>query len=277
MLFTAIWGDCAVPLLLEDVAFRDWIERFLAIELRPVSGAGDEPPVITVRRTESGWEIDAPHGPRAAERDEDAAFLLFLVLGYEFQARTRQTLVHAGAFVNDGGAVVYLAGLRQGKSRLTFAAWRKGYAVLGDDRIALLFDDNAVRSLPRCLQLRLEDGHVHAAWRAGVPDDAAFIAELGGERRWILSRGLPGIVDCQAAVPIRAVALLRRVETGPTRLDEIPVSAVLGEALPYTELGAATPMDVLRFLNAHANGGRLLRLNVAPDEIDQALSLLARL
>ena len=277
MRLTAIWDDCAVPVGLDDPAFKERIERFLAVEAVASSERGCGAPTIELRRDGSGWKFETSLGPRAVEGDDNAAFMLFDILGYEFGLRTRRPVVHAGGFVADGGAVLYLGGLRQGKSRLTFAAWQRGYPVLGDDRIALHLDERAAKSLPKCLKLRLDDERVPSAWRTAVPRDAAFIGEFGNERRWVLSRRLPGVVDCESPVPVRAMALLRRVDAGPTRLDDVPVSAAFKETFPYTTLGDATPMDLLRFFKSYAPRGRLPRLNVAPDEIDEALSLLAGL
>ena len=90
---------------------------------------------------------------------------------------------------------------------------------MDDDRVALLVDGPAVKPLPKCLKLRLGDHDVPPAWLARVPDDDAYVGNINGDRRWSLSRRLPGVVDCEAAVPLRAVVMLRRTATGPTHIE----------------------------------------------------------
>ena len=257
------------------MALKERIERFLGLELTP--GAGEDEAEITVRRTAGGWAFESPIGPRGVTREDDAAFLLFELLALEFGKRTRRPVVHAGAFMVDGGAVLYLGDRQQGKSSLTFAAWRRGHDILGDDRIALVIADGAVRSLPKCRKLRLDDGLPRAEWRSLVPLHGAFVGTLKGDSRWILSRRLPGVFDSQAAAPVRAVAVLRRIDAGPTHIDEVAATEALADTLPMATVGENTPLDVLRFLKPHAPGGRIRRLNVAPGDIERGVELLVNL
>ena len=275
MLYHASWAGIAVPLDLEDGAFRDRVEQFLGIELRP---AGDgEPAATSVRRTAGGWALETPFGPQAQTRDDDVAYILFECLAHAFWMRSQRPVVHAGAFMVEDGAVLYLAGLRQGKSRLTFAAWRHDYPILGDDKMVLHLGEHGVQAMPKCLKLRLDDDHVPAGWRPLVPAEHAFVGHVLDDRRWILSRRMPGVVSCDAVVPLHAVVALRRIDAGPTTIDEVPATEVLEDALPAATIGASSPLDVLRFLKPHAPGGRMRRLNVAPDEVDEGLALLAAL
>ena len=275
MLFNIAWDDCSAHLSLDDMALKERTERFLGPEL--TLGTGGAEADITMRRTDGGWAFESPIGPRSMTREDDAAFLLFELLAMEFGKRTRRPVVHAGAFIVDGGAVLYLGDRHQGKSSLTFAAWHRGHAVLGDDRIALVIEDGAVRSLPKCIKLRLDDNVPRAEWRSLVPEHGAFVGTLKGDTRWILSRRLPGIVDSQDAIPVRAVVVLRRIDAGPTHIDEVAATEALADTLPMATVGENTPLDVLRFLKPHAPGGRIRRLNVAPDEVEVGLALLAKL
>ena len=277
MLYTAVWADCAVPVFIDDAALKSRVERFLATELAPSTGANREAPKVKLRRRDRRWEFDAPPGLPSFERDDDAVLFFSVALANEFEQCARLPVIHAGAFVANGGAVLYLADLGQGKSVLTFAAWCQGYPILGDDRIALLLEEQAARPLPKCVKLRIDDWHVPAAWQAHVPEEEALIGGFPDDRRWMLSRRLPRVVACDATVPVRAIALLRRVDKGDTHLDEVPASSALREALTYATVAERTPMDLLRFMKAHAHRGRLPRINVAPDQIDEAVGLLAEL
>ena len=275
VLFTAAWDNCSVHLSLDYMALKERAERFLALDLKPSAGGGR--PDISIRRTDSGWAFESSIGARSVMREDDAAFLLFELLAMEFGNRTRRPVVHAGVFMVDGGAVLYLGDRQQGKSSLTFAAWRRGHAILGDDRITLAIEDDAVRSLPKCLKLRLDHSLPRAEWRSLVPQDSAFVGTLKGDSRWILSRRLPGVLDSHVAVPVRAVAVLRRIDAGPTHIDEVATTEALADALPMATVGENTPLDVLRFLKPHAPGGRIRRLNVAPGDIERGVDLLAKL
>ena len=110
-----------------------------------------------------------------------------------------------------------------------------------------------------------------------VPEHSAFVGTLKGENRWILSHRLPGILDSQEAVPVRAVVVLRRIDAGPTHIDEIAATEALADLLPMANVGENTPLDVLRFLKPHAPGGRIRRLNVAPGDSGRGVDLLANL
>ena len=134
-----------------------------------------------------------------------------------------------------------------------------------------------MRSLPKCIKLRLDDSVPPAEWRSLVPEHSAFVGTLKGENRWILSRRLPGILDSQEAVPVRAVVVLRRIDAGPTHIDEIAATEALADLLPMANVGENTPLDVLRFLKPHAPGGRIRRLNVAPGDSGRGVDLLANL
>ncbi len=277
MHYTAVWGDCEVPVYIDDAVLKNRVERFLTTALAPSRGANGEAPKIKLRRSPRGWTFDAPPGLPSFERDDDAVLFFSVALANEFEQCARLPVLHAGAFVVNGGAVLYLADLGQGKSRLTFAAWCQGYPILGDDRIALLLDEGAVRPIPKCVKLRIDDWHVPPAWQAHVPANAALIGGFPDDRRWMLSRRLPRVVACDATVPVRAIALLRRIDKGDTHLDEVPASSALREALTYATVAERTPMDLLRFMKIHAHRGRLPRINVGPDQIDEAVGLLAEL
>lgn len=277
MLFTAKWNDIVVPIDLADGVFKNRLESFLDIELTPADGPSETPPTTTIRRENTGWALDTPLGSRSLANDDDAAFTLLESLTYEFWMRTRHTVIHAGGFMLDGGAVLYLGGPRAGKSRLTFAAWRQGHPILGDDRMVLHLDKHAVQPMPKCVKLRLDSDHVPPDWRRLVPDEHSFTGEIRGDRRWILSRRLPHMISCTSIVPVRSVVALRRVDSGPTRFDKSALTEVLSETLPASSVGENTALDVLRFLKFHASEGRIQRLNVAPDEVEVGLALLAKL
>ena len=276
MLYTASWAGVTVLIHIDDAALKDRAERFLALAMTPAPQSTVEP-AITVSRDDHGWHFTAPIGPSFLENDDDAVILLTMLLADAFELRSPYPVLHAGAFVADGGAVIYLADLAQGKSSHTFAAWRRGYAILGDDRIALRLEERAAQAIPKCVKLRIHDSHVPCEWRDLVANGESVIGGYANDRRWMISRGLPRVTDCESLIPIHAIALLRRIEEGPSHVDRIPLSAVIQAALDYMTLGDNTPMDVLRFMKGYALTGKLPRVNVAPGDMQRGVELLAGL
>jgi len=90
-------------------------------------------------------------------------------------------LLHAGAIVIDGQAVVVLGDTGSGKSTLVFAASRQRWPVLSDDVVALhrTGDDLVVRGLPRPVSVPRDVTDVIPGGRA-VPDDYRERTELPG-------------------------------------------------------------------------------------------------
>ena len=93
----------------------------------------------------------------------------------------------------------------------------------------------------------------------------------------MLSRRLPRMADCDKPVAIKSMALLRRIDEGPSHVDKTPLSAVIQSALDYATLGDNTPMDLLRFMKRYADKGKLPRVNVASGDIERGVDLLAAL
>ena len=275
MLYIASWAGLAVPVWTDDEGLLRRAGQFLGLEMRPASKG--ETAALKIHRVARGWEFSAPFGPSFLEQEDDAAIFLTMLLAHEFEQQSPFPVLHAGAFDSGRGAVIYLAAMAQGKSSHTFAAWRRGYTILGDDRIALRLEDGAAQAIPKCVKLRIDQSHVPNAWRAGVPAGETMIGGYADDRRWVLSRGLPGMAPCDALIPIRAITLLRRIDEGPSHVDETPLSAVIQSSLDYMSLGANTPMDLLRFMKRYAVAGKLPRVNVAPGDIERGVELLAAL
>lgn len=266
-----------MPVYINDKALKDRAERFLALPITPALLSDAAEPAIKVSRCALGWQFTAPFGPPFLEHDDDAVILLTMLLADAFERRSPYPVLHAGAFVAGGGAVIYLADIAQGKSSHTFAAWRRGYSILGDDRIALRLEQRVAQAIPKCVKLRILDSHVPREWRNLVADGETMIGGFPNDRRWVLSRRLPRMAASESLIPIRAIALLRRIDEGPSHVDRTPLSAVIQSALDYATLGTNTPMDLLRFMKRYADKGKLPRLNVAPGDIERGVDLLAAL
>ena len=277
MLYTASWAGVTVHVAIDDESLKDRAERFLDLPISPAPQSDTAVPAITVSRGDLGWRFTAPFGPPFLGNDDDAVIFLTMLLAEAFEMRSPDPILHAGAFVAEAGAVIYLADMAQGKSSHTFAAWRRGFTILGDDRIAIRMAERAAHPIPKCVKLRIEKDRVPNLWRAEVPENETLIGGFQNDRRWVLSRRLPRMASYDSSVPIHAIALLRRIDEGPSYVDCTPLSTVIQSALDYATLGASSPMDLLRFMKGYADKGRLPRVNVAPGDIERGVELLANL
>lgn len=257
------------------------IDRFLALDAAPAPANGAAACgalAASLRRAGRGWRIEGPFGAVAAGAREDALYALLEALAFGFaRAAADRFVVHAGGIVADGGAVVLFGPAFSGKSSLAFAAWKRGLDVLGDDRLCLDAKRGAASAFPKCLKLRLAAGATGPAGRDGraFGGDEAFVGALGGDRRLVLSRRLPGFVNYDSAIPIRAIAWLARDDrAAASRLEPMPATEALEGILGEATGADCSPMALVRLVKACAPGGRIARLRIAPGDLDRALDVL---
>ncbi len=274
MLYRLAWDGCAVALRCDDPRLVESVESYLDL----AAEALDDDPAMAcaadVARNGEGHRVRLPYGETATASWSDTTYLVLEAVAYGFALATRQLVVHAGGFIAEGGAVVCLGAPKAGKSSLSFAAWRRGFEVLGDDRICL--DPAAGRAsvYPKCLKIRLDGDAPPADMAELVKQGNAFVGALGDDRRLVLSRRLPGFAGYDAAPPLRALVCIERIDQGRSRLDAVPVVDVLDDVLTQAMFADRSPMDLVRLVKAHAPGGRLPWLRIAPHDSDAALGLL---
>ncbi len=274
MLHRFDWAGCAAYLHSDD---PEIVARVSAYFDLPAEDVADDPaltPAAAVSRNGDGWRVVMPHGEARMAAANDAVFLTLEAVAYRFAVETRRLVVHASGFVADGGAVVCFGAPFAGKSSMAFAAWRRGMDVLGDDRICLDPATMGAAVYPKCLKLRLDDGPPPDDMLAAVDRDDAFVGDLDGDRRLVLSRRQPGFVGYDAALPLRALVRIERWDGPESRLDTVPVVDVLDDILTQAMLSDRSPMELVRMIKAHTPDGRLVRLRVAPDDTDAGLDLL---
>ncbi|MEE8275325.1 MAG: hypothetical protein V3R88_11715 [Alphaproteobacteria bacterium] len=277
MLYRLAWDGCAVALRCDDRRLVDAVENYLDLAAEAIDDDPAATPAADVARNGEGHRVRLAYGETATASPSETVYLVLEAVAYGFAMATRQLVVHAGGFVAAGGAVVCLGAPKAGKSSLSFAAWRRGFDVLGDDRICL--DPAAGRAsvYPKCLKIRLDGGAPPADMGDLVKQGNAFVGALGDDRRLVLSRRLPGFAGYDAAPPLRALVCIERSDEAASRLEPVPVVEALDDILGHAMLGDRTPMALVRLVKAHAPGGRLPRLKIAPDDTDAALDLLREL
>lgn len=270
------WSDCAVDVRGDDAGLLEDIVRYVDLPAAPETDRAqtDVAAEVTHDSRGNGYSVRWPFGEVSIPSRSDTLFLALEAVAHGFAASTQRLVVHAGGFVERGGAVVYFGPGLSGKSSLTFAAWRHGLEILGDDRVCLDPVSGQATVFPKCLKLRLTANEPPAALEAAISADEAFVGSLGNDRRVVVSRRVPGFFGYDAEAPVRTLLRIEHTDGEESRLDDVAVVDVLDDMLAHALPGRFTPMDLVRLVKAHVPGGRLPRLFVAPDDTDTALSLV---
>ena len=274
MAYRFAWADTHQIVESADERLIERIARFLALPAEPCEAPAD----IRVSGGEGAWTLETPYGAGAASEPGELAYLLLESLAYGFQETTQTALAHAGAIDAGGGALVLFGSAYAGKSSLAIGAWRRGAALIGDDRVRLDAAAGTVAAFPKCAKLRLAPGETANPLGGAVPDADGLIGQIRDDRRFILSRGLPGIEPYGTARPVRAlVELVRRNAEPGARLAALPAREAYDRMLPEMISPHREPMALLRLIKRLAAAGRVVRLTVGEDEIGAALERLDEL
>ena len=267
------WDGHAIGIASDEPRVVALIDRYLAIA--PIAVAADALPAATLVRQSQGYRASGAAGTARLRSWPAAAYWLLEAVAYGFTLAAPRLLVHAGAFVGPKGAVVYVGLPQAGKSSLSFAAWRRGLPVIGDDRIAMVGD--AARAFPKCLKVRIAPRDKSGAWAADLPTESCFAATLWGDRRLILTRRLPGVAGYGVDMPIHRLVVIERGPGTVSRMTDVPVAEAAQELLPSAGLAHHTPMDLVRLFKRHGRAGRLPRVSIGTDDFGRALDLLCAL
>ena len=268
------WADTQQIVETADERLIERIARFLCLAAEPCG----EPADIRVSGGEGAWTLDTPYGAGAASEPRDLAYLLLESLAYGFQETTRTPLAHVGAIDAGHGALVLFGSAYAGKSSLAVGAWRRGAALIGDDRVRLDAAAGSVAAFPKCAKLRLASGESANPLGGAVPEADGLVGRIRDDRRFIISRGLPGIEPYGTARPVRAlVELVRRNAEPGARVAPLPLREAYDRMLPEMISPQREPLALLRLIKRLAAAGRLVRLTVGDGEIDTALDRLTEL
>lgn len=268
-----VWRGHAVIVEADRDEAGPFLARYLGLPVTPHDAAHSAH--VAVLRHGAGYRARVADESVDARSWQAARLALLEAVAYAFAQTGGVTVLHAGAWHGPKGAVALLGGPRAGKTYLTFAAWRQGRTVLGDDRVALR--GAALGAFPKCLKLRVAAGAKPADVLPDAAPGSAFAADLGGERRLVIARTLPGFAGYETAHPLRAIVVLERARGPRSVLDAIPAVEALERVLPSGGAGVATPMSLVRALKPFVESGRIPRLGVGADDAEGALALLDRL
>jgi hypothetical protein len=273
------WGGITLRMSVDDARHVDLVERYLALSAEPcAAGEADVPLAAEVDTVAGGGHrFSGMFGESEIAAWDDSCFFLLEAIAYGFALTTDRLVVHAGGFVDGGGAIVFLGEPFAGKSSLAFAAWRAGLDVIGDDRLCIDPDSGEVSAYPKCLKLRVGDGEPPRSAAGVIAEGNAFVGSLGGDRRLVMARSLPGFRRYGDAAPMRALVWLTRGGDTRSRIDRVRMIEAIDDLLAQAALAGHTPMDFMRLVKAHSSDDRLIRLTVGDGEFDEAIELLRTL
>ena len=272
------WGGCAAHLETADRAIIAALERFLMLRARSESllpPNSDGSAIAIMGRDRGSLVRTSAWQAWASERDQ-LLYLVLEALGQIFVEGYAGIVFHAGAIDLGQGALAIHGPSLSGKSTLADCARRRGFDVIGDDRVTLGPDHDTVQPFPRCLKLRCQTDQEASELAEGVPAHLVAKAIVGNERRVILARSLPGFVGYDEPRPIRALIQLERVQSG-VRLERIEPSAVLEVALRNIVSSDFNPTAVVRLIKSQSDQHRLYRLAIGERQTEAALDLLRAL
>ncbi len=140
------WHGCAAHLETSNRSAIAQIERFLGLSARynnrlPANANGS---VVSVLSRDRGALVRTSAWQAWASSHDQLIYLILEALGQIFVEAYAGTVFHAAAFDHGDGAVVIHGPAVAGKTTLLYRAWRRGFAVVSDDRIALSADYQAV-------------------------------------------------------------------------------------------------------------------------------------
>jgi hypothetical protein len=253
---------------------RMWVDRTLrGLRATTVSGAGAE---CVYRDDGEQWHVEVAESVVTGGKLEELEDILSLVLTTGWR-RAGWTPVHAAAVERDGVCVMLCAPTGGGKTTMTAALVRRGWRVLGDDKLLLHLADGE----PEVAAL-LHTFNLHPQTRRWFPE-VGDLEHLPRYSVWTEKRKVRVTDIWSGATALRArprilVALNRSAEVMEAEIAPLSPTAVLETLLRQTVIPADRDVarPILTAIAHTASGLRGLRVTVPQDGYRDAV-LLARL
>jgi hypothetical protein len=273
-----------------DEAFLSELGRFLGLEpvLEESTPAGVIDNLISVEQDKGGEQAGTFHiitrdWQTSAISHAQLLFATLEAIGQIFVYDLTGAIFHAGAFLRDTGglrdpkAIVFFGAPQSGKSTLGFAAWRRGLALVGDDRIALMEGGRRLCPFLKCLKLRLPADGALPPGLENAPPRLMVKADIGYEIRLILARSLPGFCAYGQDAEVDIVVELKRGAAGETALSPLDPGVALDAAFQNVVSPEFDSMGMVRMIKHQSAENRLFRLTIGPNDSEKALDLLRAL
>ncbi len=256
-------ADALYPYM--ETVLRDWgTEKY--------NPAADAPPVITIRKTEAGFERRSHwlSKPAVFKNPVDAVCDLIVDLIHAFVADNHGLLcLHCAAVELNRGLVIFPSTYRAGKSTLSVKLVAAGARLFTDDVLPISDRGDCGLALGILPRLRLPLPQEIA------PDFRDFVINRAGPqnvRYLYVKLGLSEQAVLGTAAPVRGVMILRRVKNARPRLSEVKKSTVVKDMILRNFARRNPGLEIVDRLYSIVENAQCYRLEY--DDLDQATNLL---
>jgi hypothetical protein len=255
-------------------ALSDEISRFLAIPWAPASSTVSSADIVVSPDRTIEWRGGAE--ACACDTDADVVMVAVALVSVHLLERTTSVVLHAGAFVVDGHALLFSGPPRVGKSTVAWTAWRAGYQLVSDDWTVLEPDAGFVAAFPKPIKTRGAAVETAAAADTAVPDACALQGRLmSGELRRMYSRRLERTLDYDVAVPVGALFLLERHAGQPTRISPASRDRALQTVLEQTIRTRGPGLGAVKALSRLLTSRAVFHCQIGDDDARGAVEAMA--
>jgi hypothetical protein len=260
------WNSCRVLLEAPDRGLVESASKLLALPFA-LSSASDIPPDLAITSQGSVYRRITRETFPCATR-EDLVLCLVALTSISFLEETASVVLHAGAFVAGGRAILFCGPAEAGKSCLAFTAWQRGHRLIGDDWVILNPDRTSVSPFPKPLKMRPPTG------AAQIPplNEYLFGRLMSGEPRWVLGRGLNHTVGYNESIPIGALFLINRAPGHTTSVLQANREEAVATVLRQTMRTRAPGLGALKILESLVKSDVVFRIEVGENGFDEAIS-----
>ncbi|CAK0768428.1 conserved hypothetical protein [Gammaproteobacteria bacterium] len=273
--FRFCWRDSFIILRTEEAGVARVVGHLLALPPLTLS-VTDGPPDLEVRRIgNDGWVLESAVVTYRFEFWNDLLLNVIALMGGRFLQKTGHLVLHAGACVVDGQAILFTGPSRVGKSSLALAAWLAGREVIVDDWLAVDSDCHRAFVFPKALKPRVAGRAVPAHLVGRLSVDHCLVGQINDEYRLIIGRGLPQMADYTQDYSIARLYMLDRA-IGPTsHVEKVDRQTALQGILAQTMITARrTPLDMVRILRFLLERGEVYRLHVGEHDLERAVDIM---
>lgn len=197
--------------------------------------------ILTIRRDEAGWQLmnQSDDGPCESLRTEEevAQYVEWMAYSATIRHATLPLLLHSGAVVRNGVAVLLPNVSGAGKTTLTLALAARGWLPLTDD-VCPLVERNGELVATGCRRCCHLTPHSLAALRA---QGVTLEGPLGGMSFYFYRPR-----EWAEPAPVRGIVIPRYLAEKPTHFAAITQAECLGQLMHMTFPQEATPADERR-------------------------------
>jgi hypothetical protein len=207
---------------------------------------------------------------------EDLLMGLIALSCIHLLATTDESIIHAGAFVVEGRAVLFCGPHLMGKSSLAYTAWKLSYPVIGDDWIVVDPLKRTASAFPKPIKTRFAGGVVSPDIEPTVPPQDRLVGRLmSGEYRLVLGKGLENMTPLGQEFPVGALYLMARGKDERTVIEVPSRHDALATILEETMLTRTSRLRVIKLLAHLRQGQRVYRIVVGENDLPRAVKMMA--